>query len=93
VSVDAVIDISFGFEVSFSAVLTAFMEVLMESSFVFVTCVWCEVAFLRSLAGQLQSRREIFQLWKLSFAQESARGFDSPTPHQCVGLAAAYPAN
>ena len=49
--VDGVIDISFGFEVSLSAVLTAFMEVLMESSFVLVTCVWCEVAFLRSLAG------------------------------------------
>lgn len=51
VLVDGVIDISFGFEVSLSAVLTAFMEVLMESSFVLVTCVWCEVAFLRSLAG------------------------------------------
>lgn len=81
-SVDAVIDISFGFEVSLSAVLTAFMEVLMESSFVLVTRVWCEVAFLRSLAGQLQSRREVFQLRKLALAQESARGFDSLAPHQ-----------
>lgn len=53
----------------------------MESSFVLVACVWCEVTFLRSLAGQLQSRREVFQLRKLSLAQESARGFDSPAPH------------
>lgn len=80
--VDAMIDISFGFEVSLSVVVTTFMEVLMESSFVLVACVWCEVAFLRSLAGQLQSRREVFQLQKLSLAQESARGFDSPAPQQ-----------
>lgn len=46
-SLDAVIDISFGFEVSLSAVITTFMEVLMESSFVLVACVWCEVAFRR----------------------------------------------
>jgi hypothetical protein len=38
----------FGLEVGIEAVFHSIVEVLMENSFVFFSCVWCGVAFLRA---------------------------------------------
>ncbi len=47
------VSILFGLEVSIKALLKNLVEALMENSFVFLSCVWCGVAFLRGLDGTL----------------------------------------
>jgi hypothetical protein len=53
------VSILFGLEVSVEAMFSLFAEVLMKNSFVYLSCVWCGVAFLRAELGHLQSRRGI----------------------------------
>lgn len=53
VGVELSVSILFGLEVSIKALLENLVEVLMRNSFVFVSCVWCGVAFLRGLGGTL----------------------------------------
>jgi len=77
VFVEAVIDMMFGFVVSFPAVLAVFTALL-------VPVVWFEAAFLLRLAGHLQSRKEIYQARKFSLSQEYACGFDNSAPQQFV---------
>ena len=48
VSIEVDVSILFGLEVNVEAVLSYLVEVFMENSFVFLTCVWYGVAFLRA---------------------------------------------
>ena len=48
VSIEVDVSILFGLEVNVEAVMSYLVEVFMENSFVFLTCVWCGVAFLRA---------------------------------------------
>lgn len=48
VSIEVNVSILFGLEVNVEAMLSYLVEVFMDSSFVFCTCVWCGVAFLRA---------------------------------------------
>jgi len=48
VSIEIDVSILFGLEVNVEAVMSYLVEVFMENSFVFLTCVWCGVAFLRA---------------------------------------------
>lgn len=52
-SIEINVSILFGLEVGINAFLKSLVEVLMENSFVFLSCVWCGVAFLRGLGGTL----------------------------------------
>ena len=53
VSIKFGVSILFGLEVGIEAVFNKLAEVLMENSFVFISSVWCGVAFLRGLGGTL----------------------------------------
>tara|TARA_R110002020_G_scaffold423744_1_gene632843 strand:+ start:3266 stop:3493 length:228 start_codon:yes stop_codon:yes gene_type:complete len=48
VGIEASAGISFGLEVDIEVKAKAVMEVIMKNLFVFTTCVWCVVAFLRA---------------------------------------------
>lgn len=47
------VSILFGLEVNIKAFINFLAEVFMKNSFVFLSCVWCGVAFLRGLGGIL----------------------------------------
>ncbi|MCA1931434.1 hypothetical protein [Rheinheimera sp.] len=48
VGIEARAVISFGLEVNVEVKAKAVMEVIMDNLIVFITCVWCGVAFLRA---------------------------------------------
>ncbi len=48
VNIEVEVSILFGLEVNVEAMIPFLVEVFMENSFVFLTCVWCGVAFLRA---------------------------------------------
>ncbi|WP_157698023.1 hypothetical protein [Halomonas sp. N3-2A] len=48
VGIEARAEISFGLEVNIEVKAKALMEVIMNNLNVFITCVWCGVAFLRA---------------------------------------------
>lgn len=48
VDIEVGVSILFGLEVNVEAVMSYLVEVFMENSLVFLSCVWCGVAFLRA---------------------------------------------
>ena len=68
VSVEVVINISFGLEVILCGSLFKLSEVLMNNLNIIINtmvCVWCEVAFLRNLSGDSFNPVRDRWLWKL----------------------------
>lgn len=67
------VSILFGLEVNIKVFINFIAEVFMKNSFVFLSCVWCGVAFLRGLGGHFQSRREINVAERFCLIQEKRR--------------------
>ena len=55
-SIEINVSILFGLEAGINALFKLIAEVLMENSFVLLSCVWCGVAFLQGLGGTLPTQ-------------------------------------
>ncbi len=70
------VSILFGLGVSFKALVNKTAEMLMNNSFVILTCVWCVVAFLRGLGGTplIQTRDYHLKVLPTSSMRNAVRG-------------------
>ena len=79
VDIEARVSILFGLKVSIEMKAKAIMEVVMDNLIVFITCVWCGVAFLRAWWDTFNPNERLAVVNYLPYPRETRVG-SNPSP-------------